>query len=522
MDFAVSSDARDADALLRTVLQAVQDAVVVFDAAGVVLSLNEQAARLFGYAPGEVAGEAVSVLIADLSAEPAQTLPTRLDANYCGRTREVEARRKDGGTFQVELTLSDLRLEGQRCFLGTVRDQGERRAAAGRRSDKDKTLDDSGSFYRALMEGVTDYAILVLDPGGYITTWNAGARKLKGYEAEEIVGHHFSIFYTPEDRALGVPEQSLVSARTEGKVEEESLRVRKDGSRFWASQVIAPVWADDGALLGYIKVTRDITERKEADAAINDYVEKLKRSNQELDDFAYIASHDLKEPIRGLSNNSKFLLEDYADAVDDAGKRRLNRMVYLCQRMESLVDDLLYFSRLSRQELAIQTVDLNTVIRDIELMMEGSLLERGAEIVVPEPLPVITCDVPRVTEVFRNLITNAVKYNKQTKKRVEIGVSDTDGASPVPVFYVRDNGIGIEERFFSDIFRIFKRLNEEDDSVKGTGVGLTFVKKIVERHGGRIWLESEPGAGTTFYFTLQARKEPEHAGHAHPVAGRGQ
>jgi PAS domain S-box-containing protein len=373
----------------------------------------------------------------------------------------------------------------------------------GRRSDRAKTPADSAPFYQALMEGVTDYAVLFLDPDGYITTWNAGARKLKGYEAGEIIGYHFSVFYTPEDIAAGVPERALACACAEGKVEEESLRVRRDGSRFWASQVIAPVYGKDGALLGFIKVTRDITERKEADAAILDYVDRLTRSNQELDDFAYIASHDLKEPIRGLSNNSKFLLEDYADAIDDGGKRRLNRMVYLCQRMESLVDDLLYYSRLSRQELAVQKADLNVIVRDVELMMEASLLERGAEIVIPKPLPNLTCDVPRVTELFRNLITNAVKYNDKAKKRVEIGVSGVDEKTAGPIFYVRDNGIGIEQRFFSDIFRIFKRLNEEDDSVKGTGVGLTFVKKIVERHGGRIWLESEPGAGTTFYFTLK-------------------
>ncbi|WP_443750857.1 sensor histidine kinase [Asticcacaulis solisilvae] len=170
--------------------------------------------------------------------------------------------------------------------------------------------------------------------------------------------------------------------------------------------------------------------------------------------------------------------------------------------MESLVDDLLYFSRLSRQDLAVQGADLNRIVRDIELMMEVTLRERNAVIAIPEALPTIICDVPRVTELFRNLITNAVKYNDKPEKRIEVGVAgQEDGA---PVFYVRDNGIGIEPRFFSDVFRIFKRLNEEDDAVKGTGVGLTFVKKIVERHGGRIWLESEPGAGTTFFFTLKA------------------
>lgn len=359
---------------------------------------------------------------------------------------------------------------------------------------------DAEGLFRALMAGVTDYAILVLDSEGNIAMWNDGARKLKGYEPDEIIGKNFSIFYTAEDRERGLPQEALRQAAIEGKFEDESLRVRKDGSTFWASQVVSPIRGADGKVSGFVKVTRDITPRKAVEAEIQNYVERLQRSNQELDDFAYIASHDLKEPIRGLSNNAKFLQEDFAEVVGDAGRRRIDRMIYLCGRMESLVDDLLYFSRLSRQDLAVQATDLNSVIRDIELMMETSLRERNATIVVPEALPTIVCDVPRVTELFRNLVTNAVKYNDKPEKRVEIGVAGREGAAPV--FYVRDNGIGIEKRFFSDVFRIFKRLNEEDDTVKGTGVGLTFVKKIVERHGGRIWLESQPGQGTTFFFTL--------------------
>src|ERR1700730_3066033 len=173
--------------------------------------------------------------------------------------------------------------------------------------------------------------------------------------------------------------------------------------------------------------------------------------------------------------------------------------------MEQLVNDLLYFARLGRQELAIQPTDLNAVIRDIEMMSETLLQEHNAAIVIPHPLPSISCDKTRITEVFRNLITNAAKYNDNDVKRIEIGYLDEvktkDGVAR-QVFYVRDNGIGIAEEFHEDIFRIFKRLNAEDDDKKGTGVGLTFVRKIVERHGGRIWFDLSPGEGATFYFTL--------------------
>jgi signal transduction histidine kinase len=251
------------------------------------------------------------------------------------------------------------------------------------------------------------------------------------------------------------------------------------------------------------------------------YRTELERSNQELDDFAYIASHDLKEPLRGLFNHASFLLEDYRDKLDDDGVRRLNRLGQLCQRMEGLINDLMYFSRLGRAELAAQVTDPNAVVAEIQQMMEQVLGERNARIVMPRSMPQIVCDKARVTEVFRNLISNAVKYNDKPEPRVEIGflaAVDTAAGVASNVFYVKDNGVGIEPEFHQEIFRIFKRLQgPADGQDAGTGVGLTFVKKIVERHGGRIWLESEPRKGTIFYFNLnlevkkQARKTYERA-----------
>jgi signal transduction histidine kinase len=241
-------------------------------------------------------------------------------------------------------------------------------------------------------------------------------------------------------------------------------------------------------------------------AQIARQIEALERSNGELNDFAYIASHDLKEPLRGLFSNATLLREDYAEKLDQEGVSRLLRLGYLCQRMEQLINDLLYFSQLGHQELAVQMTDLNAVIRDIEMMGETMLKEHNATIVIPHELPCIRCDKIRITEVFRNLITNAVKYNDTAMKCVEVGYRDEVKRSEIVergVFYVKDNGIGIAEEFHEDIFRIFKRLNAEDDDKKGTGVGLTFVRKIVERHGGRIWLDSAPGLGTTFYFTVE-------------------
>ncbi|HSS75819.1 MAG TPA: ATP-binding protein, partial [Thermoanaerobaculia bacterium] len=233
--------------------------------------------------------------------------------------------------------------------------------------------------------------------------------------------------------------------------------------------------------------------------------EELFQSNKELDDFAYIASHDLKEPLRGIHNFSNFLLEDYADKLAGDGRSKLETLIRLSRRMETLIDSLLQFSRLGRVDLAIDRVDLNEIVAEVLDSLAITLQEEKVEIRLPRPLPRVRADRARVGEIFSNLVVNAMKYNDKPQKWIEIGTtrngSSTDEGPPV--FYVRDNGVGIPEKHYDAVFRIFKRLHGRDQFGGGTGAGLTIVKKIVERHHGRIWIQSSPGEGTTFYFTLQ-------------------
>jgi len=234
---------------------------------------------------------------------------------------------------------------------------------------------------------------------------------------------------------------------------------------------------------------------------------ELARSNSELDAFAYIASHDLKEPLRGIHNYSNFLIEDYAEILNAEGVSKLQTLVRLTQRMEDLINSLLHFSRLGRVELSVQQIDLNELVRNVIDVLNTSFKETNIDIVIPRPLPAIYCDKVQASELFSNLITNAIKYNVQETKRVEIGFLDSDRTSnELPtVFYVKDNGIGIKEKHFEAIFRIFKRLHTVHKYGGGTGAGLTIAKKIVERHDGDIWVESTYGEGSTFYFTLQGK-----------------
>lgn len=236
---------------------------------------------------------------------------------------------------------------------------------------------------------------------------------------------------------------------------------------------------------------------------------ELERSNVELDAFAYIASHDLKEPLRGLHNYAHFLIEDYGDKLDSEGQAKLQTLIRLTQRMETLIDTLLHYSRIGRVDLVIQQADLNVVLREVLDRLAMSIEQQQVQLRIPRPLPTIQYDAVSLGEVFYNLILNAIKYNTKPEKWVEIGYQEVaphnsaDASGALYTFYVRDNGIGIQEKHFETIFRIFKRLHARDQFGGGTGAGLTIAKKIVERHGGRIWLESTLTVGTTFFFTIK-------------------
>ncbi len=242
----------------------------------------------------------------------------------------------------------------------------------------------------------------------------------------------------------------------------------------------------------------------------------LTRSNVELDAFAYIASHDLKEPLRGIYNYSSFLLEDYGEILDQAGQDKLHTLMRLTHRMEDLIESLLHYSRLGRAELQKCPVDLNTLVAGVLDVIKASARDTQVQFKIPRPLPTVNCDRTQVNELFTNLISNGIKYNQETEKIIEIGYLDSDhsvfikkmGEYPdntpaKTIFYVRDNGIGIRERHLESIFRIFKRLHSQKKYGGGTGAGLTIAKKIVERHGGEIWVKSVYQEGSNFYFTLQ-------------------
>ncbi len=325
-----------------------------------------------------------------------------------------------------------------------------------------------------------------------------------GYDREAFVGtiDDFKGLLHPDDKAKVWQLFESYLHREIAEFSETFRMLHAGGQTVWVQSRAKAVFSRTGMPLRIVAANADITVLKE-------YMNDLERSNKELDEFSHLVSHDLKEPLRGICTLAAFLLEDYKNKLDEQGIKKMQRLIYVSKRMELLIRDLLYFSEIGRSGLAVQEADPNAMIDEIRLMLESLLKERNASISVAKPLPHIVCDKVRMTEVFRNLITNAVKYNDKPEKLVEVGfleAADTAEGPEKNVFYVKDNGNGIPPEHHEDIFRIFKRLQgQTEDKEGGTGVGLTFVKKIIEHYGGRIWLESKPQEGTVFYFTVKDR-----------------
>ena len=361
-----------------------------------------------------------------------------------------------------------------------------------------EALQESEERFRFLVENVQDYAIFMLDPQGFIVTWNRGAQRLKGYSAEEIKGKHFSTFYLPQDR--GLCEQELAIAAKEGHYSCEGWRVRKDGSRFWASLTITALRNKSGILQGFTKLVRDITDRKKNEDNLRTLANNLALSNKELESFSYSISHDLRAPLHTMKGFSSILLEDYSDSLDTEGQNFLKRIIRSTEKMSELIDDLLSLSKISREEITPLEINLSVITRD--LINELCQTEPFNNIEVSISENVMAFGDPRLMRIaLSNLIGNACKFSSKTPNaRIQFGQMEDGGRK---IYYVRDNGAGFDMRFADKLFEPFKRFHSVSE-FSGTGIGLAIVRRVIEKHGGTIWAESEVGKGSSFYFTLPA------------------
>jgi len=489
----------------RILIDAIADhAIYMLDPNGVVTSWSSGARRLKGYEPGEIIGQHFSRFYTP--EDRAAGLPDRaLRIALAEGHFEAEGfrLRKDGSRFWANVVVDPIRDPAGRLigFAKVTRDLTERRAAQ-------EALRRNQEQFRLLVQGVTDYAIYMLDPDGLVSSWNAGAERIKGYRPDEIIGQHFSRFHTPEDRERGEPERSLTIARAEGRFEKEGWRLRKDGTRFWANVVIDPIRDDDGTIIGFAKVTRDSTERKQAQDALDQAREALLQSRkmEALGQLTGGIAHDFNNLLMAVLGSLELLRKRMPDQAPLL--RLLDNAMLGARRGVSLTQRMLAFAR--RQELKSIPVDIPALVAGMADLMQRAL---GPDIRVetdfPAALPPVRTDPDQLATALLNLAINARDAMPQGG-RITIAAAEAAVEPPwtgvlLPGSYVRvtvtDTGSGMDE---ATLARATEPFFTTKGVGQGTGLGLPMVHGLAEQSGGRLALISRPGAGTTVELWLPA------------------
>ena len=487
--------------LLPLLIGSVTDyAIYAMDPDGRVSTWNPGAERLKGYLAGEIIGQHFSRFYTEVDLAAGKPDIELAIAAAEGHYEDEGWRvRKDGSVFWASVAVTALRgKDGRLVGFGKVtrdlteRKQGEDALRAGEKR------------FRLLVGSVADYAIFLLTPEGKVASWNLGAERLKGYQADEIVGHHFSRFYTDSDRRRGLPEEGLRAALTTGRWESEGWRLRKDGSRFWANAVITALRSDDGRHEGFAKVTRDLTDRKRNEDALRGVLERertaadrLREVDRMRNELVAVIAHDLREPIGVVQSLLHLLGTDWDTMADEEKLRYLDRISLRVQTLGGLVDDVFDLARIDAGHLPVELTpfDVRETIARVVDDVAASEPGRVVRLDLDEVLAV--GDGRRTLQVLGNLVSNALKFSPPeqaiglTAKRIDDEV----------VVSVTDRGAGIPADQQPLLFQRFARL-PQSEGTPGSGIGLFIAKSLVEAQGGRIWVESAPGIGSTFRFTL--------------------
>ena len=472
-------------------LEATPDAMLGVDGSGMIQVVNKQAEDVFGYDRDELIGQPVEMLIpgslrgrhvvhrgAYLASPQIREMAADL---------EPRARRKDGTLFPVSVSLATVDEKEGQLVIAAVRDVTELTAAVA-----------AARRLAAIVEHADD-AIFDTSVSGLVASWNMGAERLFGYDEEEVIGKSAAMLAAA---GLEDEERRLIGeAVSTGRVTRaETVRTRKDGSQVDVSLTVSPVHDRRGKVTALATIARDITERKVADAALAERTRELEISNRDLLQFASVASHDLQEPLRKVASFCQLLARRYQGQLDEEADEYIGFVVDGATRMQQLINDLLTLARVGRSGDQMIDVDCGKVMRQVLGDMAMVLDEAEAALVVADDLPVVCAHQGLVAQLFVNLVGNAVKFRGPRAPRVEVSASRQEGEWR---FAVADNGIGIEAQYADRVFDVFERLHTRSE-YPGTGIGLALCRKIVELHRGRIWFESEPGAGTTFYWTMPA------------------
>jgi len=489
------SERKETEAKYRGLLEAAPDAMVVVNQDGEIVLLNVQAEKQFAYHRDELIGQQVKNIIPEGFAERLRADGLRsvedASAQQIGTGIELTGRRKDGSDFPIEIMLSPLESAEGVLVTAAIRDITVRKAA-------EKFVAQMESRYRGLLEAAPD-AMVVVNQDGEIVLLNVQAEKQFGYRRHELVGQKVKNII-PEGFA-----ERLIADGTRTAAEAVAQQIgtgielrgrRKHGSEFPIEIMLSPLESPEGILV--TAAIRDITERKESEQQLVKTVGELKRSNDELQQFAYVASHDLQEPLRMVASYTQLLAKRYKGRLDSEADEFIAYAVDGSNRMQGLIQDLLAYSRAGTNGKGLREVSTEKALKDALSNLRATIQESGA-LVTHDSLPAVTSDDTQLVQVFQNLVGNAIKYRSADVPHVHVSATKNGGKDWI--FSVRDNGLGIEPQYFERIFVLFQRLHGREQ-FKGTGIGLTICKKIVERLGGRIWVESQPEKGSIFYFSL--------------------
>lgn len=498
---------RASEARKTAILETALDAIVVLDAEGKILEWNPAANTTFGYSRELMLGRAFAELMTsaaneELSRKGLKRYLQTGRGRLLGERLEVMALRANGAEFPVELAIANIAGLEHPVFASFIRDITERRRT-------EEALRKSEERFRLLVEGVEDYAIYALDLHGRVNTWNTGAERIHGYRVPEIVGRRFHRFYPSEDIARKKPDHAIAIATAEGRYQDEPTLLRKGGAPFWASVVITALRDDANRLTGFSMIARDITRRKEAEEEIlrlnralerqvQERTAELHAAHSEMEAFSYSISHDLRAPLIHIAGFVEMLKSDLGGGLDERSRRHLDTICSATEHLGRMIADLLALSRIGRAEMHQVRLNLGELVRDVQRELSAQLQNRVVDWRVDD-LPEVYADPILLRQALVNLLANALKFTRrQPDARIELGRLPN---SPEPTIFIRDNGVGFDQKYAGKLFGVFQRLHATTE-FEGTGIGLAKTRRIIHRHGGRIWAESEPNAGATFYFTL--------------------
>lgn len=492
--------------LLNYLIRGVKDyAIFALDTNGIIASWNIGAERAKGYKAGEIIGKHFSTFY--LPEDKASKHPEfELEEALKHGSYEEEGWRvrKDGSHFWAHVTITALFDDNGKHigFAKVTRDLTEKRKWVANATEQTKQLKESEEAFKHIIRSVKDYAIFMLSPEGIIRTWNSGAEKIKGYSAEEIIGQHFSKFYTEEDKARNHPEFELRSAIQNGSYEEEGWRLRKNGSQFWASVTITPVVENEN-VTGFVKVTRDLTERKVFESQLKVARDEAILANQLKTKLVANITHEIRTPLGGIIGLSELISNDpnSSDDIQDSGKK----IFQASRNLLGLLNDLLDFAKLEAGKVTVEetSFSIKELLDEVTGLTDPSAVSKGLKLTTSVDLALPTeifCDRSKVRQVLLNLVQNSLKFTTVGGVDISVEAHEND-----VVFSVTDTGIGVNENVRTILFKPFTQ--GHDSTYGGTGLGLSICQQYIELMGGTVEMFSEPGKGTCVCFSLPLKGE---------------